>query len=93
MSTLTIEIADDLALRLEKVSAARHVKPSQVISESLAKTLPAPAALETLHDPVGCFDSGASDSERRAWSAASKRAMSRVFGDDEPEYSAADAIP
>jgi|GEM_PF-3202723 len=40
MSTLTIELADDLALHLEKVSAARQLKPSQVVSESLAKTLP-----------------------------------------------------
>ena len=31
--------------------------------------------------------------ERRAWIARSRQAMSRVFGDDEPEYSAADAIP
>lgn len=66
MSTLTIELADDLALRLEKVSAARQVKPSQVVSESLAKTLPAPpasapSALEALHDLVGCCDSGVTD--------------------------------
>lgn len=31
--------------------------------------------------------------ERRAWSTLSKRGMSRVFGDDEPEYSTADAKP
>ena len=31
--------------------------------------------------------------ERRAWSMHSKQAMSRVFGNDEPEYSTADAIP
>lgn len=31
--------------------------------------------------------------ERRAWSARSQQAMARVFGNDEPEYSAADAIP
>lgn len=30
--------------------------------------------------------------ERRAWSARGKQAMARVFGNDEPEYSAADAI-
>lgn len=40
-------------------------------------------------------DGGADDAqiERRAWSSRGKQALSRVFGDDEPEYSAADAIP
>ena len=31
--------------------------------------------------------------ERRAWSLHGKEAMSRVYGNDEPDYSAADAIP
>lgn len=66
MSVLTIEIADDLAMRLDLVSAARQVNPSQVVSESLAKTLPAlpessRSALEVLQDLVGCFDSGVTD--------------------------------
>jgi len=38
-------------------------------------------------------DANDEQTERRAWSAYGKRAMARVFGDDEPEYSAADAIP
>jgi len=31
--------------------------------------------------------------ERRSWSALGKHAMARVFGDEEPDYSAADAVP
>lgn len=66
MHTLTIELADDLALRLQAVSAARHVQPSEIVSESLARTLPAaPAAtssaLDALQDLVACFDSGVTD--------------------------------
>jgi hypothetical protein len=40
-------------------------------------------------------DGGAEDAqgERRSWSALGKQAMARVFGDDEPEYSAAGAVP
>ncbi len=40
MSTLTIELPDELASRLARVSAERHVAPSQVVSECLAKALP-----------------------------------------------------
>lgn len=43
MSTLTIQLPDDLASRLERVSAERHVAPSQVVSECLAKGLPSQA--------------------------------------------------
>lgn len=44
MSTLTIELPDDLASRLEQVSVQRHVAPSQVVSECLTKALPPPGA-------------------------------------------------
>lgn len=40
MSTLTIQLPDELASRLERVSAERHVAPSQVVSECLVKGLP-----------------------------------------------------
>ncbi len=66
MSTLTIELEDELASRLQSVSAARRVQPSEVVSESLARTLPAPpaatpSALEALADIVGCFGSDVTD--------------------------------
>ena len=66
MSILTIELDEELAFRLQSVSAARQMKPSEIVSESLALTLPTPppstpSALEALSDIVGCFDSGVTD--------------------------------
>ena len=46
--------------------------------------------LVTVIEDEGTIDA---QTERRAWSARGKRALARVFGSDEPEYSAADAIP
>ena len=69
MSTLTIELPDDLAARLEAASAQTRVPPAQLVRAALEKALPAPApavngepsALEALHDLVGCMDSGVTD--------------------------------
>jgi hypothetical protein len=67
MSTLTIELPDDLAARLEAASAQTHVPPAQFVRAALEKALPAPAengppsALEALHDLVGCMDSNVTD--------------------------------
>lgn len=71
MSTLTIELPDDLAARLEAASEQAHVPPAQLVRAALEKALPAPAptftenaepsTLEALHDLVGCMDSGVTD--------------------------------
>ena len=69
MSTLTIELPDDLAARLEAASAQAHVAPAQLVRATLEKALPAsapaengePSALEALHDLVGCMDSSVTD--------------------------------
>jgi hypothetical protein len=71
MSTLTIELPDDLAARLEAASVQTRVPPAQLVRAALEKALPAPApapvengepsALEALQDLVGCMDSGVTD--------------------------------
>ncbi len=69
MSTLTIELPDDLAARLEAASAQTRVPPAQLVLAALEKALPAPApaengeptALEALADLVGCMESGVTD--------------------------------
>jgi hypothetical protein len=40
MSTLTIELSDELAARLEAVSAALKVRPAQWATEVVARALP-----------------------------------------------------
>ena len=69
MSTLTIELPDDLAARLEAASAQKHVPPAQFVRAALEKALPSPGAeaadRPTLHeqmkDFIGCIDSGVTD--------------------------------
>lgn len=39
MSTLTIEMSDELAARLEAVSAAQKVRPAEWASEAVARAL------------------------------------------------------
>ena len=46
MSTLTIELPDDLAARLEAASAQAHVPPAQLVRAALEQTLPASAPAE-----------------------------------------------
>jgi predicted transcriptional regulator len=40
MSTLTIELPDDLAARLEAASAQAHMQPAQLVRATLEKALP-----------------------------------------------------
>ena len=70
MSTLTIELPDDLAARLLAASAQAHVPPAQLVRATLEKTLPVPtpeasAGQPSLHermkDFIGCIDSGVTD--------------------------------
>ena len=70
MSTLTIELPDDLAARLEAASAQTHVPPAQLVRAALEKALPAPAPdwpmggpslYERMRDFIGCIDSGVTD--------------------------------
>jgi hypothetical protein len=70
MSTLTIELPDDLAARLEAASAQAHVPPAQLVRATLEKALPAytsnwpadgPSLYERMKDAIGCIDSGVTD--------------------------------
>ena len=70
MSTLTIELPDDLAARLAAASAQAHLPPAQLVRDALEKLLPVPlpngtADGPTLHDRmkdfIGCIDSGVTD--------------------------------
>lgn len=63
MSTLTIELSDDLAARLAAASAQAQVAPSLLVQEALERTLPmADGSLaEKMKGLIGCFDSGVDD--------------------------------
>ena len=70
MSTLTIEIPDDLAARLAAASEQTHVPPAQLVCAALEKALPAyasdwpadgPTLYERMKDAIGCIDSGVTD--------------------------------
>jgi hypothetical protein len=71
MSTLTIEIADDLAARLAAASERERVPASRIVVEALEKALTSqPADLpagKSLYDAMvevgalGCIDSGTGD--------------------------------
>lgn len=70
MSTLTVELPDDLAARLEAASAQAHVPPAQLVRAALEKSLPAPvpeapaegpSLHERMKDFIGCIDSGVTD--------------------------------
>jgi hypothetical protein len=70
MSTLTIELPDDLAARLAAASEQAHVPPAHLVRAALEKALPAPAAdwpadgpslHERMKDFIGCMDSGVTD--------------------------------
>ena len=72
------------------VSLSAHYDGKSIVLDEDYPLAPETKLLVTV---IADADDGGMQAERRAWSAQSKRAMSRVFGDDEPEYSAADAIP
>ena len=70
MSTLTIELPDDLAARLAAASAQAHLPPAQLVRDALEKLLPAsapdasadaPTLHERMKDFIGCIDSGVTD--------------------------------
>jgi hypothetical protein len=70
MSTLTIELPDDLAARLEAASAQAHMQPAQLVRATLEKALPAytsdwpadgPSLFERMKDAIACIDSGVTD--------------------------------
>jgi len=70
MSTLTIELPDDLAARLEAASEQSHVPPAQLVRAALEKALPAPvpgfpadgpSAYDLMKDGFGCISSGVRD--------------------------------
>ncbi|MBE0544781.1 MAG: hypothetical protein IH623_25870 [Verrucomicrobia bacterium] len=70
MSTLTLELPDELAARLEATSTQRQVPPAQIVREALENALPGsssaelqpgPSAYDVLKDLVGCVDSGRTD--------------------------------
>lgn len=68
MSTLTIELPDDLAARLAAASAQTHVPPAQLVRTVLEKALPAagfpvegPSAYDLMKDGFGCVSSGVRD--------------------------------
>lgn len=61
MSTLTIELPDDIAARLAAASERKRVPPSQIVQEALERALPTPAVrgeslAEKMKDLIGCFD-------------------------------------
>ncbi len=68
MSTLTIELPEELRERLEAASARRTVPPAQVVLD-LIKTLPETptgsatelSAYDLMKDDLGCVDSGLGD--------------------------------
>ena len=70
MSTLTIELPDDLAARLEAASAQTHIPPAQLVRAALEKALPAPAPefpadgpnlYDLMKDGFGCVSTGIGD--------------------------------
>ena len=70
MSTLTIELNDELAARLAAASEREHVPPAQIVQEALERTLPAPqpeaaagepSLYDLMKDGFGCVSSGVRD--------------------------------
>ena len=55
MSTLTIELSNELAARLEAVSAAQKVRPAEWAKEAVARALP-PKGSEEKGWPAGYFE-------------------------------------
>src|SRR6266853_6267344 len=70
MSTLTIELSDELAARLAAASEREHLPPAEIVQAALERTLPAPlpepsadepSLYDLMKDGFGCVDSGVSD--------------------------------
>jgi hypothetical protein len=70
MSTLTVELPDDIATRLAAASERAHVPPAQIVREALEKALPVvlaelpadePSLYDLMKDGFGCVSSGLGD--------------------------------
>ena len=71
MSTLTIELSDELAARLAAASAEKQLPPAELVREALERRFPAPPPEfpegKSLYDvmmeagAIGCIDSGVTD--------------------------------
>lgn len=72
------------------ISLSAHYDGKSIVLDDDYPLTPQTKLLVTV---IADDDEDARQAERRAWSTHSQRSMSRVFGDNEPEYSAADAIP
>ena len=72
------------------ISLSAHFDGKSIVLDDEYPLAPETKLLVTV---IADADAGGLQAERRAWSTHSKQAMRRVFGNDEPDYSAADAIP
>ena len=72
------------------VSLSAHFDGKSIV---LDEDYPLPPRAKLLVTVIENASEDDHQAERRAWSARGQQAMARVFGSDEPEYSAADAIP
>ncbi len=69
MSTLTLELTESLAARLESASAARHIAPEKLVCETLEHALPGETLpngngatlYELMRDAIGSVSSGIGD--------------------------------
>ena len=69
MSTLTLELDDSLATRLQSASADRHIAPEQFVRETIERALSedpdpdqsGPSLRDLMGDAIGCVDSGIGD--------------------------------
>ena len=68
MSTLTIELPDELAARLAAASERKCVSPANIVREALETTLlkedesqGGRSLYERMKDGIGCIDSGMTD--------------------------------
>ncbi len=67
MSTLTVEIPDELAIRLGDASSRLHVVPSELVRTLIEKHLPGERRAEEKRAALDAF--------LREWSGAGKRVM------------------
>ena len=72
------------------VSLSAHFDGKSIVLDEKYPLRPQAKLLITVLEDKAADDA---QTERRAWSACGKQALARVFGNDEPDYSAADAIP
>jgi hypothetical protein len=70
MSTLLVDLSDDLAARLAEASEKHQIPPAQFVREALERALPetmppfptdGPTVYDRMKDAIGCIDSGVTD--------------------------------